>query len=93
MTDKIFVDRQGRVVSVGDRVMYIVGNQHDVCYGTVTEIKEITQHCGNVATRVKVWKTHGLWHTTDKFVYLTGPTLFKCDIILGYPSDTKVEGT
>jgi len=86
-------DKQGNVLRAGDWIMYIVGTDHDICYGRIKEFTRVTRPYGRVCTRLKVWKTHGRWHEEDKFVYLTSPTVFLCDCILRFPTDTKIEGT
>ena len=76
----ILQDKQGNVVSEGDKIMYITDGPR-VNYGTVISFDRV-KPWGYEHWSIKVLKTAGSYHEKDRIVYLTEPTIFKCGVAL-----------
>jgi len=84
MSKIIFKDKVGNVVTEGDQIMYITDGP-SVNYGVVSTIGRSETCFGYNHWKIKVWKTAGPWHSKDRYVTLTEPTVFRCGVELRYP--------
>lgn len=92
MTDEIFVDNQGKVLKVGDPIMYITDGPR-VNYGTIEKVAWVKPAWSNRKhIRVHVWKVKGGHMEKPRTVVLTYPTIFKCGEVLQSPDSAHYKG-
>jgi hypothetical protein len=79
MSDKLFFDKNGYIMAVGDKIMYITDGPR-VNYGVIEAIGWKTPAWSNrEQLKITVLKTAGGWLEKPTKVTLTYPTVFKCD--------------
>ena len=92
MTDKIFVDNQGKVLKVGDPIMYVTDGPR-INYGTIQKIAwVIPRWSTHEQLRIHVWKVKGGCMEKERTVILTYPTIFKCGEVLQSPDSPHYKG-
>jgi hypothetical protein len=82
--DKIFLDKSGVVLNVGDQVMYIT-DRRGINYGVIRSIERVKSY-GYKHWKIKVFREKGGWNNESRLVVLTEPYVFKCGVELVYPN-------